>query len=65
MRANKSYLTLERVVLASSVGISALELLFDSDIIIVHGNDYEFELIKIIEELMYNQNYDKLYHILK
>ncbi len=65
MRANKSYLTLERLVSASSVGISTLELLFNSDLIIVHGTEAEFELIKVIEELVYNKEYDEVYRILK
>lgn len=64
MRVNKSYLTLERVVSASSVGLSALELLFNSDVIIIHGNDSEFNLIKFIEELTYNREYDKILRVI-
>ena len=57
---SKSYVTLERVVLASSVGLSALELLFNHEVIIIDGNDIEFNLIKEIEELTYNKEYDKI-----
>jgi hypothetical protein len=64
MRANKSYLTLEKLVSASSVGISALELLFNSDLIIVYGSESDFETIKMVEELVYNKDYDEVYRIL-
>lgn len=62
---SKSYVTLERVVLASSVGLSALELLFNHEVIIIDGNDIEFNLIKEIEELTYNKEYDKIVNMLK
>lgn len=65
MRASKTYLTLEKVVVASSINISILELLFNSDVIIVNGSDSDFELIKLIEELLYNKEYDEIYRILK
>lgn len=62
---SKSYVTLERVVLASSVGLSALELLFNHEVIIIDGNDIESNLIKEIEELTYNKEYDKIVNMLK
>ena len=62
---SKSYVTLEKVILASSVGLSALELLFNHEVIIVDGNDIEFNLIKEIEELTYNKEYDKIVNMLK
>lgn len=62
---SKNYVTLERVVLASSVGLSALELLFNHEVIIIDGNDIEFNLIKEIEELTYNKEYDKIVNMLK
>ena len=58
--SSKTYVTLERVVAASSVGLSALELLFNHDTVIVYGNDSEFNLIVVIEELTYNKEYDKI-----
>lgn len=60
MISSKTYVTLERVVAASSVGLSTLELLFNYDIVIVDGNDSEFNLIVLIEELTYNKEYDKI-----
>lgn len=62
---SKSYVTLEKVILASSVGLSALELLFNHEVIIVDGNDIEFNVIKEIEELTYNKEYDKIVNMLK
>lgn len=63
--SSKTYVTLERVVSASSVGLSALELLFNHDIVIVTGNDFEFNLIMLIEDLTYNKEYDKILRILE
>ena len=65
MISSKTYVTLERVVSASSVGLSTLELLFNHDIVIVDGSYSEFELIKVIEELVYNKDYDEICRILK
>ena len=48
MISSKTYVTLERVVAASSVGLSTLELLFNYDIVIIYGNDSEFNLIVLI-----------------
>ena len=58
--SSKTYVTLERVVSASSVGLSTLELLFNHDTVIVYGNESEFNLIVLIEELTYNKEYDKI-----
>ena len=63
--SSKTYVTLERVVSASSVGLSALELLFNHDTVIVDGNESEFKLIILIEELTYNKEYDKILRILE
>lgn len=60
MLNSKTYVTLERVVKASSVGISALELLFNGNNAVFIGNDEDFEFVKVIEQLTYNNEYSKI-----
>lgn len=60
MLNSKTYITLERVVLASSVGLSALELLFNNGNSIFIGNDDDFDFVNLIEELTNKNEYDKI-----
>lgn len=64
MRVCKTYVSLDRVISASSGGLSSLEALFNAVTVIVYGNEEDFNLIKLIEDLIYNKDYNKIVEII-
>ncbi len=64
MRACKTYVSLDRVISASSGGLSSLEVLFNAVTVIVYGNEEDFNLIKLIEALIHNKDYNKIVELI-
>ena len=64
MKKCKTYVSLDRVISASSGGLSSLEALFNATTVIINGNDDDFKLIKLIEELTFNKDYDKIINLI-
>lgn len=64
MRVCKTYISLDRIISASSGGLSSLEALFNAVTVIVYGNEEDFNLIKLIEDLTYNKDYNKIVELI-
>jgi hypothetical protein len=64
MKICKTYVSLDRVISASSGGLSSLEALFNTTTVIINGDDEDFELIKLIEELTFNKDYNKIVELI-